>query len=267
MKQSTRSRLLRGCLLVMGCAVLASAAAADPASDLLGAEHAALGDGASSLWSVQDVGGSGIGGVRRETGTSGPRHLGAKLKAGLLSLVLPGAGQLYNGDRGKALAFAGAEAAVWTGYLVFHAQARGLSDDYREYAGIFADVGGDHTEKYWRAVGRYMTSEEYNESIERQARAEQVEPTGLITGADAWFWRSETSRENYQLLRADANRAYDRRDFTVLFALINRAVAVYDAVRGAGGDHMLEVAGFGIDVESRRVIGTRGTACVVSRSF
>ncbi len=249
------------------CVLTATPSLAAPAEDLLAAEHAALGDRASSLWRAQDIGGSDIGGTHREADSGGPRNLGTKIKAGLLSLLLPGAGQLYNGDRGKALLFAGAEAAVWTGYLVFHAQANGLSDDYREYASIFAGVDGDHTEKYWRAVGRYMTSDEYNEYLERVARAEQVEVSGLIEGSDVWFWRSEAARENYQLLRADAVRAYDRRDFTVLFALINRAVSVYDAVRGVRGEHMLEVAGFGFDVESRRVIGSRGTACVFSRSF
>ena len=245
----------------------AGAAAAAPAADLLRAEHAALGDRASTLWRAQDIGNSTIGGVRGSE-RAGPRNVGRKLKAGLLSLLLPGAGQLYNGDQGKALIFAGAETAVWTSYLVFHFQAEGLSGDYQDYADIFAGTSGEHAETYWRAVGRYMTSDEYNEDLERLARAEQVPATGLIEGDDMWFWRSERFLENYQILRADANRAYDRRDFTVLFALINRAVSVYDAVRGAGGsEHMVEVAGLGFDIEPRRVIGQRGTACVFSRQF
>jgi len=260
-------KIILVCLGVTVCAGLATRAAAGPAADLLQAESTALGDGASSLWRAQDIGGSDIGG-KTSVERSGPRNMGQKLKAGLLSLLLPGAGQLYNGDRSKALLFGGAEAAVWTSYLVFHYQAEGLSNDYQDYASIFAGTDGAHTEKYWRAVGRYMTSDEYNESIERLARAEQVAATGLITADEGWFWRSERFRENYQILRADANRAYDRRDFTVLFALINRAVAVYDAVRGAGDDqHMLKLAGLGFDVESRRVIGHRGTACVFTRSF
>jgi len=253
--------------MATACVCLATGVAAGPADDLLAAEHTALGDRASSLWKAQDIGGSVIGGVRGAERT-GPRNMGQKLKAGFLSLLLPGAGQIYNGDRGKALIFAGAEAAVWTSYLVFHFQAEGLSDDYREYAGIFAGTSGDHTEPYWRAVGRYMTSEEYNVYLEMVARAEQVEATGLIAGDDVWFWRNERYLANYQILRADANRAYDRRDFTVLFALINRAISVYDAVRGAGGsEHMLEVAGLGFDVATRRVIGRRGTACVFTRQF
>ncbi len=260
LKTTLAATLLAGLLWTGG-------ASAAPADDLLAAESAALGDRASSLWKAQGIGDSNIGGVRGPART-GPRNIGQKLKAGFLSLLLPGAGQFYNGDRGKALVFAGAEAAVWTSYLVFHFQAEGLSDDYKDYAGIFAGTAGAHPETYWRAVGRYMTSDEYNEDLERQARAEEVEATGLVTGDDEWFWRNDRFLGNYQLLRADANRAYDRRDFTVLFALINRAVSVYDAVRGAGGsEHMVEVAGLDFDIEPRRVIGQRGTACVFSRQF
>lgn len=249
------------------CLCLATSVAAGPAGDLLAAEHAALGDRASSLWKAQDIGGSDIGGLQG-TESGGPRNVGRKLTAGFLSLLVPGAGQLYNGDRGKALIFAGAEAAVWTSYLVFHFQAEGLTGDYRDYAGIFAGTSGEHTEPYWRAVGRYMDSDDYNVYLKKVARAEQVDATGLIEGDDVWFWRNERYLTNYQILRADANRAYDRRDFTVLFALINRAISVYDAVRGAGSSgHMLEVAGLGFDVEPRRVIGQRGTACVFTRQF
>lgn len=266
MKSHDHANILRTAAAA-ACLCLAASVVAGPTDEFLAAEHAALGDGASSLWKAQDIGGSDIGGLRGRGG-GGPRNVGRKLTAGFLSLLMPGAGQLYNGDRGKALIFAGAEAAVWTSYLVFHTQAEGLSEDYRDYAGLFAGTSGEHGETYWRAVGRYMSSEDYNVYLRMVARAEQVDPTGQIEADDAWFWRNDRYLSNYQTLRADANRAYDRRDFTVLFALINRAVSVYDAVRGAGGSgHMLEVAGLGFDVESRRVIGQRGTACVFTRQF
>lgn len=244
-----------------------AAAAATPAASLLEVERAVLGDGASSLFRSQDIGGGDIGG-RTVPADRGPRNLGRKLKAGALSLLLPGLGQLYNGDRGKALAFGGAEVAVWTTYGVLHTIASGAEEDYQDYAGIYAGIGGDHTERYWRAVGRYLTSDDYNVALEMEARAEGREATSLIEAQDAWFWRSAERQNDYQLLRADATRAYDRRDFTVLFAIVNRAVAAYDAVRSAGdGPHMLEVAGLGVDLEPRRLGGKAGTACVVSLPF
>lgn len=271
MHLSLRRILIASALAAAACA---APAAADPATDLLAAQRAATGLAAStSRWDLQELGGgASVGGVRRAPESAGPRHLGRKFAAGLLSLALPGAGQFYNGDRDRALAFAGAEVAVWTAYYVFHAQATGYSEDYRDYAQIFAGVReSDHTENYWRAVGRYMESEDFNTALMMEARAEGRDPAaapGLLDPAEGWFWRSAGHRENYQNLRADANRAYDRRDFMILFAIVNRAVSAYDAVRGAGGgDHLLEVAGLGFDLESRPAGGHGGTACVISRSF
>ncbi|MDO9693864.1 MAG: hypothetical protein Q7W56_03980 [Candidatus Latescibacteria bacterium] len=271
MHMSLRRIVITAALTAAACA---SPAAADPSRDLLAAQRATSGLAAvSSRWDVQELGGGpSVGGVRREPTNAGPRQLGRKFTAGLLSLALPGAGQLYNGDRDRALAFAGAEAAVWTAYFVFHSQATGYSEDSREYAQIFAGVRDPvHTENYWRAVGRYMESEEFNTALMMEARAEGRDPAtapGLLDPAEGWFWRSGDHRENYQNLRADANRAYDRRDFMILFAIVNRAVSAYDAVRGAGtGDHLLEVAGLGFDLESRPSGGHGGTACVISRSF
>ncbi len=271
MHMSLRRIVIASALTAAACA---APAAADPAPDLLAARWEATGLAASSSrWDVQELGGgASVGGVRREPTSAGPRNFGRKFTAGLLSLALPGAGQYYNGDRDRALAFAGAEAAVWTAYFVFHSQAVGYSEDSRDYAQIFAGVQDpEHTENYWRAVGRYMESEDFNTALMMEARAEGRDPAtapGLLDPAEGWFWRSGDHRENYQSLRADANIAYDRRDFMILFAIVNRAVSAYDAVRGAGaGDHQLEVAGFGFDLESRSAGGHGGTACVVSRSF
>ena len=241
-------------------------AQADPGDGLLAVEQAVLGSGVSSLWKTQDFGTANDDlqdGMQR-----GPTHLRQRVTAAGLSFLMPGLGQLYNGDRGKAYAFGGAELAVWLTYGVFNNIADGAAEDYREYAGIYAGISGDHTERYWRSAGRFMTSDQYNVSLLMEARAEDRDPSGLIEGPDAWFWRNEEHQSNYQLLRADANRAYDRRDFTIVFSIINRAIAAFDAARSAGdSEHMIELAGFGVDLEPTRSKGKAGTACVVSRRF
>ncbi len=253
---------------LIGAAALVLGATTGTAGDILAAESSVLGAGASSLPSLQEVGGGDVGGVQLES-YQGPNNLGGRFKAGALSLLLPGLGQLYNGDRQKALLFGGIEAGVWTSYLVLHTIARHAEEDYQEYAGLFAGVEGSHSELYWRSVGRFMTSDDYNLGQEMIARADvdQQVASGLIGEADAWFWRNETYQDNYKILRADANRAYDRRDFTILFAILNRAVSAFDAVRNAGGEHLIEVGGLGLDLETRRVLGRSATACVVSGSF
>ncbi len=165
---------------------------------------------------------------------TGPSSTKRRLTAGGLSLLVPGAGQFYNGDRGKALIMVGIEAAVWGAYLGFDRHADNLSDDYRSWAGIYAGTGGTHPDSYWQSVGRYMDSDAWYESRLREARA-FGEPAPAPPGEDQqWQWRSEDFRRDYQILRADANEAYDRRDLMILFAILNRAVSVFDAVRNGG---------------------------------
>ncbi len=210
-----------------------------------------------------------IGGRREDPDRpSKPLNLGEKIKAGALSLFLPGAGQYYNGQRGKAGLFAAAELGIWGAYTVFHIQGHNRSQTYREYANIYAGTSGDHTDTYWQSVGRYLSSDEYNESVMREARAFQESDLQLITGNDQWQWRNEDLQLNYLHLRADANHAYDHRDFMVLFSIINRAVAVFDAVRNAASDGLAaNVLGMDVAVEVSPSLFDPTTTLVVSRGF
>lgn len=244
------------------------AAGAAVAGTWLDAEVAVLGEGASTLWTAGDFAGTDVGGVRAPHGPGGG-GTGRKVKAGLLSLLLPGAGQYYNGDRAKAWAFAGVEAAVWASYLTFDVQGDNRTDTYVEYAGIYAGVpGDDHDESYWRAVGRYLDSDAYNEAVRREARAFGTDPTGLVGPDAGWQWRNEDHLRIYQDLRADAARSYDRRDFMTLFAILNRVVSVYDAVRNSVDDKLQgEVLGFHVEMDVSPSLRNPRTGCTFTRRF
>lgn len=264
--------LALACLLAAGpCLGAATAERSGGGDDAawLRAELAVFGPGASVAWPAAALAAQDVGGVR--TPGPGPARgdLGRKVTAGLLSLVLPGAGQFYNGDRQKAYVFAGVEAAVWGSYLTFDTQGDGRSETYRDYAGIYAGtLVGDAQESYWRSMGRYLDSDAYNEAVLREARASGTAPSGLIGADQAWQWRNEDHLRVYQELRADANRAYNRRDFMTLFAILNRVVAVYDAVRHSVDDQLnREVLGFNVELTVDPSLRRPATGCVVSRRF
>ncbi len=200
----------------------------------------------------------------------GPSHTGDKVKAGLLSAVLPGAGQFYNGQKSKAYIMVGIEAAIWTAYFVFDAQGDARMESSREWSAIYAGTSGDHQNSYWQNVGHYMDSDVYNESRLREARALREPPSGLVGGTDAWQWVNEDRKDGYSKLRADGNSAYDRRDFMILFAVVNRAVSVVDAVLNAGQDDGIlekEVLGMNVGLEMLPSFTDPGARWVVSRSF
>ncbi len=284
---SAPTALVLGLLAVLaGTAALADTA--QPAQAFLRTELQVLGTSLSGSWrSVEitpylvygQIGGEGmdrkqeIGAAsepEKPEGPAGPANTGQKVKAGVLSAIFPGAGQFYNGDRKKGYIMGGIEVGIWTAYFVFDRQGDNRLDTSIEYAGIYAGTSGEHPDSYWQSVGRYMDSDAYNESVLREARALQEEPGGLVSGSDTWQWVNEDRRAGFATLRADANSAYDRRDFMLLFAVVNRAVSVVDAVLGAGqpdGKLEAEVMGLNMGVEMLPSLRDPGAQWTVSRRF
>ncbi len=218
----------------------------------------------------QEIGG-GVSEVATSDDGGGSSNTGDKWKAGLFSAIIPGTGQFYNKQQTKGLIFLGIDVAIWGSYFIFDAQGDSRSNTYREYAGIYAGTSGAHEDGYWQAVGRYMDSDAYNEAILREARALQELPSGLVDGSDMWQWRNDSFKQNYQQLRADANSAYDRRDFTLLFLILNRAVSAFDAVRNAGRDgepqHGIRLLGVDVAVDVSPSPHNPTAQCMVSRRF
>jgi len=280
--------LMTTCALILLLPLAAQAVDLPDGSGFLRTEMVVTGSSPSSLWqapraglALDQVGGDGIGSNPEfgggsdereveESEDAGPTNLGEKFKAGTLSAILPGAGQYYNGQRKKAFIMAGAEAAIWTAFFVFDAQGDSRMDSAEEYAGIYAGTSGDHETSYWQGVGRYMDSDAYNDARLREARALQEEASGLIAAGESWQWVNDDRRRDFNKLRADGNSAYDRRDFMILFAVVNRGIAVVDAVLGAGskpGALETEVMGMKMGVEMLPSWRDPGARCVVSRSF
>jgi hypothetical protein len=164
----------------------------------------------------------------------GAGDTGRRLKAGGLSLLVPGLGQFYNGQKSKGLVMLGVEVVIWGAYIGFDNHADNLQGDAQNWAGIYAGTSGSHSDSYWQSVGRYMDSDAWYESQLREARAFGEPAPPPPPGSEEWQWRSESYRDSYQGLRADANSAYDRRDLMILFAILNRAVSIFDAVRNGG---------------------------------
>ncbi|MCK9994804.1 MAG: hypothetical protein KAH56_00825 [Candidatus Krumholzibacteria bacterium] len=234
--------------------------------------------GARTGLAFEQVGGDGLGEEfgggsakqEEEVKAGGASHTGDKIKAGLFSAIIPGTGQLYNGQNTKGFIMIGVEGAIWTAYFVFDSQGDARMESAEEWAGIYAGTSGEHDNSYWQNVGHHMDSDGYNESRLREARALQEPPTGLIGSDDAWQWVNDERKDSYSQIRADGNSAYDRRDFMILFAVVNRAVSVVDAVLNAGKDDGVletEVLGMNMELEMLPSFKDPGARWVVSRRF
>ena len=244
------TKLIRTIATLLTAAVLLTTGAAT-ADDLTNWFDSS--DWRSWAW-AQEIGGEEeLGGTPEMVEEAESSHLsGSRLKAGGLSLLMPGAGQLYNGDRTKGFIMIGVEAVIWGTYIGFDQHGDRLTEDYENSAEIYAGVAGDHSDDYYQSLGRYMDSDAWFDSQLREARA-FGEPEPSAPSADLqWQWRSLQHRRDFQSLRADANEAYDRRDMMVLFAIVNRAISVFDAVRNGGQPQSLDEPAM-----SGEVLGTR----------
>ncbi len=200
----------------------ADAAAADPAPLALASDDAAPAASPSD-------------------GSSAPRT--GKRKALLYSLLLPGAGELSLGAKGRAAGFFAAEGLIWTHYVWYQVAGHLRRDDYIEQARLNAGVGvTSGSDEYWKIVGQYERSSgsgpgSYEEEVRREARdAYPDDPAAqdayvaenLPTGNRAWSWSSADLQRAYRSTRANSNRAFDRANYSFAAAILNRIISAID---------------------------------------
>ncbi len=202
----------------------------------------------------------------------------SSLKAGLLSFVVPGLGQVYNGSHiGKVAAFAGAEVGLILGAKKYNNDANNLvkkfesfaranwnEQDYWNYLSkVYGDttdanddLGGNHghhlpsteTQQYFEMIGKY------DQFSYGWARSEDttVGPNDLLpwdTAANTAQYEyafgnryPSPKRLFYNTMRADANTNFDNRDRMIIFTIVNHVVSAVDAVISANR-HNKKLAG------------------------
>lgn len=159
-----------------------------------------------------------------------------------LSMLLPGLGHQALGSTTKAQAFMAADAVVWSAFGVFELQGARRKDSYVEMAEIFAGVpdADGRSGEYYRLLGRYRTSEEYDDEIRRDARARYPDDlearaayfeSHRVAPDEVWSWSSQAAWDRYQEKRSDSNLSFKRARYMLGVALANRLLSAVDAMR------------------------------------
>lgn len=155
-------------------------------------------------------------------------------KAAALSALLPGAGLHYLGHKRKARYFFAAEALTWLGYVSFKTYGNWKEDDYIRYAEAHANAQLDGKDKdFHDLVGFYNSIDDYN-TFGRIFDPER--PYLQDTPANHWRWQSLEEKETYRHLKNRSREADRRADFMLGVAVLDRIVAVIDAIR-SGRQH------------------------------
>ncbi len=175
-----------------------------------------------------------------------PRGAVNPRKALMLSLLLPGAGELYSGHKGRATGFFLAEGAIWANFVAWQISGRLRRDNYIEQAQLNAGLQTDsESDDFWRLVGTYTRSsgsgtDSYEDALRRDARNEfPSDPAAqdawvaerLPVGNRAWTWSSAEARDRYLDTRHNSTRAFSRAKFSFALAILNRIASAIDTQR------------------------------------
>lgn len=148
-------------------------------------------------------------------------------QAFLMSLVLPGAGELYVGSTTKSRIFMAAELGGWASLISFKHLGKWREDDYRLLAAreAGADVEGKD-DRFFDVLGFYTSREEYNKVGGAFDPQREYYPD---TEAYFWRWSSDAARSRYRDLKNDSKSFYRNADFALGFLIANHFLSAVDA--------------------------------------
>ena len=149
-------------------------------------------------------------------------------KAALLSLLLPGAGELYAGGGRSGRFFLFVEGASWTGLFAFKALESGRESTFKSFAAAHAGARTDgKPESYFDDLVLYQSI------YDRNARAVFLDGDLAVltprTPENTWEWDSATSRRKFQALRAKATSARQKSLLFVGALVFNRFASAINA--------------------------------------
>jgi hypothetical protein len=164
--------------------------------------------------------------------------------AGLMSAVVPGTGQLVQGQT-RGWAYLGIEVAAWFSYFALRDAAAQSEEDYREFA-----------DEYWLwdlyQTGRSCPEGGPRNFDEEEARLRDLYETDrdqyyVEIGRDevyacGWDSTQAGARSAYNDMRTEANNLYNASGVVVGVIVLNHVVSAVDAARSASRRRKAETA-------------------------
>lgn len=153
-------------------------------------------------------------------------------QAFLMSLVLPGTGQIYSGAETKGKIFLSTEALCWGSFWLFRTLGNQKEEDYGNFAAIQAGVNLEgKNDDYYSNLSFYGSPDEYNQF----ARFNNI-PGEIIYPEDGfsnWQWDNADSRLQYRNLKNQSKIFYRRSLYAIGIAVFTRIVSSFDAAHSA----------------------------------
>ena len=162
-------------------------------------------------------------------------------KAFFLSLLVPGSGEYYVGQKGYTKGFVSAEAVIWSAALFNKYQGDMRRRDYISYSAQQAGSNSGRTDDfYYQNVYEWSNSYWYNEDQWRQARelypydpaAQQAYVADkLYSEEDSWEWQNYDQWYYYRGLRVKSRNYLHRISYSVGASVLNHMLSAVNAAR------------------------------------
>ncbi|RLC56414.1 MAG: hypothetical protein DRH89_05720 [Candidatus Cloacimonadota bacterium] len=162
-------------------------------------------------------------------------------KAMLYSLIVPGMGEMYTQNYSKGAMFLAAETAIIFSYFRMQSERDWAINSYKQYAFSVVGVPKNMDDAYYQLIQNYISSEEYNDDIIRDARnyflIYLTDPEGyeayleahLIPEENSWRWDNNNEWYKYINLRLKKQDYEIYSNFAFAAAILNRIVSVIDS--------------------------------------
>ena len=149
-------------------------------------------------------------------------------KAALMSLLVPGTGELYAGGPRSGRFFLFMEGMFWTGMAVFKSLESSRTDTYRAFAAAHAGVRlNGKPERFIEEVALFQSI--YTRNDRERYVAGDLANLRPETADAIWEWDAEASRLKFQDLRSRATSA-EQKAFLFIGALVfNRCASALNA--------------------------------------
>lgn len=157
----------------------------------------------------------------------------------LASAVLPGSGQMLSGARGRGEAMMWLDGTFWLCWAGLSWYRSNKEQDAKLVAKEFAHANTSIADpKYYRALERYRSSEEFNEDVRREAR--EIYPddpdaqrryyeSRAYFGEAAWRWSSDSIRiYSYWQTRKTVRSIGMAASFLSAALVLNRLISFVD---------------------------------------
>jgi hypothetical protein len=150
-------------------------------------------------------------------------------RAFFYSLILPGTGEGYVGEKTQSKVFLGIEIVAWSLVIANMINVNMRQDDYKNYAvqHAFVERSGKG-DQYWIDIGKYDTIFEYNEQRIRERDIDAIYPENRFW---FWGWDKNDNRFSYDANRIETREIEQKRLYFFGAIVLNHLVSAINALR------------------------------------